>query len=702
LLAPRKEQQSVRNLKTNKRHRKAGQHPLDSCSILVLPVLFLLFTSYCISSHAWFRVRSCKAAPRFLDMRVTLTLAVSAVGNRLVTRVVGMLHKMQAKVEAADEQATLLYKKYQCFCDRNQEALHGQLDEVGRRVGASQNEVESDKAQRAQVVADLAIAKEHRDQGAETLAKAADQRKKEQKEFETQQENLATQADQLARAVEALQRGTRPSLLQLAGVTRATEASSSLTYEERQQALDFLQGGSGNSQDSSEIVGVLEKLRDEAEDQLKELRADEAEHAEDYASLVEAETKAVAAATQAAEEHTDRAAQLAVALVDAKSAARDDARSQAALQGTLSRLEADCRGKAAAYNQLHDGRLAEQQVLAEALEALSSDEARGLFKKSPLALLQVDSSSLAERARAIVALQGGAHSVHLDLVATALRDRRTSFSVVIQMIDKMSDALRKEQKDDDRKKAYCEQQQKQNMRSLADTAHSQQQIEQDQEWLEATVSDLKATVSAHRQESQGLDRAVAEATQQRQQEHEGYVSAATQTQAAVELLEFVEKKLAGFYKNKASLAQVRGQKAAANGVLGLLQHLSSQLRSEMHESELAEQDAQRNYEELLADATTQRAAQTVGLQHEEGLLADAAISLAGLHQEAHFAAHTRTSQAEMGRDLKATCKDVLEAYEDRKKARAEELEALDKAKAVLGGADLDLVQTGRSTRRFLG
>jgi len=333
---------------------------------------------------------------------------------------------------------------------------------------------------------------------------------------------------------------------------------------------------------------------------------------------------------------------------------------------------------------------------------LGSDEARGLFKKSVVALLQVDSSALAARARAIGALQSGPHSVHLDLIATALRDRKNGFEAAVEMIDKMSDALKKEQTDDDRKKAYCEQQQKQNTRNQADTAHSEQHIAQDQEWLEGTQSDLKTAVATHQQESKGLDRAVAEATQQRQQEHEAYVSAATQTQAAVELLEFVEKKLAGFYKQKASLAQVRGQKAAANGVLGLLQHLSSQLRSEMHDSELAEQDAQRDYERLLADATTQRAAQTVGLQHEVGLLADTSVSLAGLREEARFTAHTRAGQVEMGRDLEVACKYLLETYEDRKKGRGEELEALEKAKAVLSGADLDLLQINRRARKFLG
>jgi len=53
-------------------------------------------------------------------------------------------------------------------------------------------------------------------------------------------------------------------------------------------------------------------------------------------------------------------------------------------------------------------------------------------------------------------------------------------------------------------------------------------------------------------------------------------------------------------------------------------------------------------------------------------------------------------------DLHKSCDFLMDNFDTRKKARTDELEALDKAKAVLSGADFSLVQTGeKASAKFM-
>merc|ERR1712151_221710 len=66
---------------------------------------------------------------------------------------------------------------------------------------------------------------------------------------------------------------------------------------------------------------------------------------------------------------------------------------------------------------------------------------------------------ISPQAQALKALQKaqkkGGHSVHLEMLATALKGKRVNFEKLIKLCDDMIRILGKETKDDDDKKAYC-------------------------------------------------------------------------------------------------------------------------------------------------------------------------------------------------------------------------------------------------------
>merc|ERR1719203_2370044 len=112
-----------------------------------------------------------------------------------------------------------------------------------------------------------------------------------------------------------------------------------------------------------------------------------------------------------------------------------------------------------------------------------------------------------------------------------------------------------------------------------------------------------------------------------------------------------------------------------------------------------EKDAQADYETTMRDSAEKRAQDSKALTEKEGAKADQEVSL-----QTH-----KDSKASTLKELYATdkylhslhleCDWLLQYFDVRKEARTAEIDSLDKAKAILSGADYSLVQTG--TRRNL-
>jgi TolA-binding protein len=179
-----------------------------------------------------------------------------------------------------------------------------------------------------------------------------------------------------------------------------------------------------------------------------------------------------------------------------------------------------------------------------------------MFKKTlpTPSLIQLTENAHALKTRALVALaqhdRDHKADFRLNLIALALKGKKVSFDKVIAMIDEMTALLKKEQVDDDDKKAYCE--------DLID------KTEDKVKELELTVSDLTkavadakegiATLSSEIEELEDgikkLDKQVAEATEQRKAEHADSVETITNDNAAKELIEIAKNRLNKFYNPK--------------------------------------------------------------------------------------------------------------------------------------------------------
>merc|ERR1719284_1670142 len=118
------------------------------------------------------------------------------------------------------------------------------------------------------------------------------------------------------------------------------------------------------------------------------------------------------------------------------------------------------------------------------------------------------------------------------------------------MIDDMVILLGKEQTDDDEKKEYCEVE-------LDKAEDEEKQLNIEIEDLEKALDDAKEQVATLAEEIEALiegikelDKAVAEATEQRKEEHEDYVAELAANNAAKDIIGIAKNRMQKFYNPK--------------------------------------------------------------------------------------------------------------------------------------------------------
>merc|ERR1719199_188345 len=138
----------------------------------------------------------------------------------------------------------------------------------------------------------------------------------------------------------------------------------------------------------------------------------------------------------------------------------------------------------------------------------------------------------------------------LNLIALAMKGKKVSFDKILTMIDEMITLLKKEQVTDDDKKAYCE-------KLIDETEDKVKGLELDVSDLAKAIADAKESIATLAEEIEALadgikalDKQVAEATEQRKEEHAESVEILTSNNAAKELIGVAKNRMNKFYNPK--------------------------------------------------------------------------------------------------------------------------------------------------------
>jgi len=343
-----------------------------------------------------------------------------------------------------------------------------------------------------------------------------------------------------------------------------------------------------------------------------------------------------------------------------------------------------------------------------------------------------------------------------ELLALALAGKRAAgmggFGKVIKMIDNMVELLAKEQGDDDQKKEYCGMQ-------FDVSDDKRKAVERNIAGEQAAIATAKEAIATLTQEInaleagiRALDKSVAEATAQRKDENTEFKALIASNTAAKAVLDFAKNRLNKFYNPKlykpppkvelssedriygsmggelstaapsgiagtgiAVLSQVslhRQHKDAPapppatwtsyatkseenHGVIAMMDLLIGDLDKEMTEAETDEKNSQSDYEQMMKDSAAKRTSDSKALTEKGSAKADTVAALQAHTEQKADGAKELMATMKYISSLHAECDWLLQYFDARKEARADEVESLKNAKAVLSGADYALLQTQR-------
>merc|ERR1719424_1330650 len=217
-----------------------------------------------------------------------------------------------------------------------------------------------------------------------------------------------------------------------------------------------------------------------------------------------------------------------------------------------------CAEKKATWDERQKMRAQEISAVSEAIKVLNDDDASDLFKKTVPSFAQTGLQFLQKSSKASVALRAKgmivslaqisrSHTTELSLLASALKSKSVDFSKISEQIDGMVEVLGKEQVDDDEQKKFCAAEFTKSAAEQKETEETLASLAASIEEMTATVATLKGEIDTLTAEIKALDKAVAEATVQRKEEHASFLQSQAESQAAVQLIEVAKNKLNKFY-----------------------------------------------------------------------------------------------------------------------------------------------------------
>merc|ERR1712193_589096 len=130
----------------------------------------------------------------------------------------------------------------------------------------------------------------------------------------------------------------------------------------------------------------------------------------------------------------------------------------------------------------------------------------------------------------------------------------------------------------------------------------------------------------------------------------------------------------------------------SNGVIAMMDGLMAELDKEMTTAKVDEKNAQEDYELFMSDSAEKRADDTKALTDKTAAKADMEGALVKAKKDKAAKFKELMATAEVLSDVHGDCDWLLQNFDLREDARANEMDSLKKAHAILSGADYSLVQ----------
>jgi len=343
-------------------------------------------------------------------------------------------------------------------------------------------------------------------------------------------------------------------------------------------------------------------------------------------------------------------------------------------------------------------------AVEKAKGVLDSDDAKDLASRS-LGFLQTDSTSRRTQASKILATASD-KTQNRALASLAVSVRINAFVKVKKAIDDMSKALGQQKKDDITTRDYClesfqanelsvekrKREHKDEVVEIGELGRDIKKLQAQDKKLKAEIEDLKKQLKI-----QGEDR---------NKQNTEFQLTVTDQRATQKLLKSAKSALEAFYVKAAAAAllqqeqdapvgvqqKTRKNNNASTGVMKILQQIINDSKALEAEAIRAEQEGQNAYEIFItktnASIESKLAQDLTVIQTKEGKEQEVIVDI----RDKKSLLVELEQLAKQAADLHKSCDFVTKNFELRQTGFAEEIEAMEQAKAVLTGSDAKFLQ----------
>jgi hypothetical protein len=468
---------------------------------------------------------------------------------------------------------------------------------------------------------------------------------------------------------------------------------------------------------SSQIFGILKTMKEEFETDLSASQKDEIKAAEEFEELKAASNKAIDAGAAKLDEMEEEFAGNTKALSDAKEDLETTKTTRSADVKFLTDLKVKCKELDREFAKRSKARGDEVKAVAETIAILTADDARTLFNKkmgSASSFMQLSASNSAmmkARSRAATVLMktarrlqqmpdlGALYQVyrasdnkpHEQLAQMAVQVQLDAFTKVKKAIDDMVADLKVQQTKEVEKKDLCNKELNENEKMTYTTKETLADLKDKIAGLETTLEKLAGEIKAAKAEIADMQVAIKQASEVREKENAEFQEEITDQRTMQAILKKAAERMEQVYKKSFVQQeppvkfQPMKQNAGASPVLGLLEQIIEDSKKVETDALAGEQEAQATYEEFVLNSNAALKALNDAIASKSDAIAEATLEKTEAETQKKSTENRLQDLEEYNADLHEDCDFVLKNFDIRQKARLEEIESLQSAKAYLSG-----------------
>jgi len=473
---------------------------------------------------------------------------------------------------------------------------------------------------------------------------------------------------------------------------------------------------------SSQIFGILTTLKEDFEGNLSQEQKDEMQAVEDFKGMSAAKAQQIAVGKDKLDQTEGQNADNQKGLSDAKENLEMTREQRSKDVEFLRNLKLTCQDLDRQWAARSKTRGAETKAVSEAIAVITADDNMDLLRQTAGAsFLQLDSSVDAAqrvlRKRVVDILRKASQAPAFDtddlfsawhgrgisgsprtqLSTLAVTASLDGFGQIKKAMDKMSADLKEEQAQEVAFKANCEKNFRTTEKETFKKNEEKDDLEANIEKLAKLITKLTEEIAAANTQIANTEVAIKKSSQVREGENADFQATVADQRATQAILAKALSKLNEFYKKAAFLQGKTHQEppvkfgamksnAGASPVIGLIEQIIEDSKALENEATAGETSAQKNYETFVTDSNALIAQLTESASMKTKAKSTASVDSETAKSDLESTNGELAGLAKYEGDLHADCDFVTKNFSIRQKARLDEMEAIQQAKAILAGS----------------